>query len=413
MTVPLVHLRRGGRTGTADGSSGRPRAGTGRRAQGDHAGRRGRRPEVAATDTRAGSSFVWLFAIVAVLNLIGLLMVLSASAVTSLYDYGSPWYQFQRQFMWLSLGSVALLVTVRIDYRRVRRLAVPAVGLSVGLLVLVLVPGVGVDANGATRWLGYGPLSFQPSELAKLAMVLFAADLLARRGERVRHWRLGLVPVMVVFAPVALLFLLQPNLGTTIILATVLLVMLLVAGAPLKPLGLAVGVLTAGAALLAFAEPYRFRRLMAFRDPWADPLNTGFQTIQSQTGIANGGLLGTGLGEGRAKWGFLPEAHTDFIFAIIGEELGLLGALTVLGLFVALGLLGVRTALRAPDRFGMLLATGVTAWILVQAFVNIGAVVGVLPITGVPLPFVSAGGSSLLITMVGAGLLLNIARQGR
>jgi cell division protein FtsW len=300
--------------------------------------------------------------------------------------------------MWLSIGSVALLVALRIDYRRWRRFSGLLLAGSVGLLVLVLVPGLGVNVNGSSRWLGYGQLRIQPSEMAKLAVVLFVADLLARRGDKVRDWRLGLKPVMVVFSLVAVLFLAQPNLGTTVILATVVLIMLYVAGTPLRPLGITVGVLGVGAVILAFIEPYRFRRLMAFRDPWADPLNTGFQTVQSQTGIANGGLLGTGLGEGRAKWGFLPEAHTDFIYAIIGEELGLLG---------------VRVALRAPDRFGMLVATGVTAWILVQAFVNIGAVVGVLPITGVPLPFVSAGGSSLVFTMAAAGILLNIARQAR
>ena len=373
----------------------------------------GRRTEAAAPPARRRSSFAWLFAIVIVLNLIGLLMVLSASSVTALYEYGTPWYQFQRQFMWLALGSVALLVAMRVDYRRFRALAAPLLLVSIGLLVLVLVPGLGVNVNGASRWLGYGQLRIQPSEMAKLAVVLFAAHLLARRGDRVRDWRLGLLPVMVVFSVVAGLFLLQPNLGTTILLGAIVLVMLFVAGTPLRPLGITMAGLGLGAVVLAFIEPYRFRRLMAFRDPWADPLNTGFQTVQSQTGIANGGLFGTGLGEGRAKWGFLPDAHTDFIFAIIGEELGLVGALAIVALFVAFGLLGVRTALRAPDRFGMLVATGVTAWILLQAFVNIGAVVGVLPITGVPLPFVSFGGSSLLFTMIAAGLLLNIARQAR
>jgi cell division protein FtsW len=182
---------------------------------------------------------------------------------------------------------------------------------------------------------------------------------------------------------------------------------------PLKPLGLTAAAGGGAAVLFAVVEPYRYRRLMGFRDPWADPLNTGYQTIQAQVGVANGGLIGTGLGEGRAKWGFLPFPHTDFIFAVIGEELGLVGALTVIALFLALGVLGIRTALRAPDRFGMLLAAGVTTWILVQAFVNIGAVIGALPITGVPLPFVSFGGSSLLVLMAAAGLLLNVARHAR
>jgi cell division protein FtsW len=365
------------------------------------------------TATGSSSTYAWMFAVVAILNLLGLLMVLSASSVTSLDEYKTPWYLIQRQFLWVCIGTVALIVTLRIDYRRWRRWVGPVLVVAGGLMALVLVPGVGVGANGATRWLGYGPLTIQPSEMAKLAMIIFAADLLGRRAEKAYDWRLTLKPVMVVFGVFAVLLMLQPNLGTTIILATIVLVMLFVAGVPGKPLGVTVGLLVAGATFFAFAEPYRFRRLMAFRDPWADPLSTGFQTIQSQVGLANGGLLGTGLGEGRAKWGFLPEAHTDFIFAIIGEELGLLGALTVVALFLGFGLLGVRTALRAPDRFGMLLAAGITTWILVQAFVNIGAVVGVLPITGVPLPFVSFGGSSLLFTMAATGLLLNIARQAR
>jgi cell division protein FtsW len=392
----------------------RSRAGTPGGATRRTAGRDGRLLRSAdAPVSRRSSTYAWMFAVVAILNLLGLLMVLSASSVTSLDDYQSPWYLFQRQFVWLCLGSIALIAALRIDFHRWRRWVGLLLVIAGGLMALVLVPGVGVGANGATRWLGYGPLTIQPSEMAKLAVIVFAADLLGRRAERAHDWRLTLKPVMVVFGVFAILLMLQPNLGTTIILAAIVLVMLFVAGVPGKPLALTVGVLGAAATFFAVAEPYRFRRLMAFRDPWADPLNTGFQTIQSQVGLANGGLLGTGLGEGRAKWGFLPEAHTDFIFAIIGEELGLLGALTVVALFVGLGLLGVRTALRAPDRFGMLLAAGITTWILVQAFVNIGAVVGVLPITGVPLPFVSSGGSSLLFTMAATGLLLNIARQAR
>jgi cell division protein FtsW len=376
-------------------------------------GREGRLLRSADGEPRSSSTYAWMFAIVAILNLLGLLMVLSASSVTSLYEYGSSWYQFKRQILWLLLGSAALIVSLRFDYHRWRRLVNPLLLVSAGLMVMVLLPGIGRSANGASRWIGYGPVGVQPSELAKLAMIVFAADLLARRADKVHDWRVTLKPVMVVFAGFAALLMLQPNLGTTIILATIVLAILFVAGVAGKPLAVTVGVLVSGATAFAFLEPYRFRRLMAFTDPWADPLNTGFQTIQGQVGLANGGLLGTGLGEGRAKWGFLPEAHTDFIFAVIGEELGLLGALTVVALFVALGLLGVRTALRAPDRFGMLIATGVTTWILVQAFINIGAVVGVLPITGVPLPFVSFGGSSLLFTMAATGLLLNVARQAR
>jgi cell division protein FtsW len=389
-----VAARGRARSTPADGKQSRPRQG---------------RPPVG----RRSGLFVGLFALVVVLNLVGLLMVLSASAVDSYYEYGSAWYHFQRQFIWFFLGSVALLVTMRIDYRSWRRYTKVLLIGSIVLLMLVLVPGLGINVNGSSRWLGWGPVRIQPSEIAKLAVLLFAADLLARRSQRIHESRITIRPVMAVFGFVALLIMAQPNLGTTVILGVIVFVTLFVAGTPLRPLGL---LATAGAGLAtfaAFAEPYRVRRLMAFRNPWDDPLNAGYQTIQAQVGIAEGGLAGVGLGEGRAKWGFLPYPHTDFIFAIIGEELGFIGALTVVGLFVAFGVLGIRVALHAPDRFGMLLASGVTAWILVQAFVNIGAVVGALPITGVPLPFVSFGGSSLLVLMAATGLLLNVARQAR
>lgn len=376
----------------------------------------GRRPKARTPRPPTGrrsALFVGLFALVVILNLVGLLMVLSASAVDSYYEYGSAWYHFQRQFVWLLLGSVALLVVMRIDYHAWRRYSRLMLVVALGLLLLVLVPGLGLEVNGASRWLGWGPVRVQPSEIAKLAVLVFVADLLARRSHRIGNLRITMVPTLVVFGATAVLIMLQPNLGTTIILGVIVFAVLFVAGTDIKPLAAIGGALTVLAGLLAVAAPYRMRRLMAFRDPWKDPLNTGYQTIQAQVGIANGGLVGVGLGEGRAKWGFLPYPHTDFIFAIIAEELGLVGALTVVALFVAFGVLGIRTALRAPDRFGMLLATGVTAWILVQAFVNIGAVVGALPITGVPLPFVSFGGSSLLVLMAATGLLLNISRQTR
>jgi cell division protein FtsW len=268
-----------------------------------------------------------------------------------------------------------------------------------------------VGANGATRWIGYGPIAVQPSELAKLGILLFCADLLARRIHRIHDTRATLRPVLVVTGLAAALIMAQPNLGTTLVVVAIVVTLLFVAGAPLKKLGVLGAVGVGAAVLAAMAAPYRRARVLAFLDPWADPLNTGYQTIQAWAAIAEGGISGVGVGAGRAKWGFLPFAHTDFIFAVIAEELGLIGAVAVLGLFLALALLGVRTSLRAPDAFGTLLAAGVTGWFVMQAFVNIGAVVGVLPVTGVPLPFVSAGGSSLLASMAAAGMLLNVARQ--
>jgi cell division protein FtsW len=359
------------------------------------------------------TAYVVLLAIIAVLNLIGIVMVLSASSVVALRETGSSWFYFKRELTWVAVGTVVMLITLRVDYRRWRRLAVPFVVVAFVALVLVLHPSVGVTVNGSSRWLDLGALTVQPSEFAKLAMILFTADLVARRWNRRGETRLSLRPVLVVLALLAVPMLLQPNLGTTIVLGIIVFAMLFAAGIPSLPLA-AYGVVGAGGAVaLALGEGYRRRRLLAFVDPWADPLNTGYQTIQSQVSLASGGFLGVGLGASRAKWGFLPYAHTDFIFAIIGEELGLLGASVVVALFVGLGCIGIRAAVRAPDPFGRLLATGITTWFCGQAFVNIGAVIGILPITGVPLPFVSFGGSSLVAAMAAAGILLNITRRTR
>jgi cell division protein FtsW len=356
----------------------------------------------------------WLLAAIAtVLNMFGLVMVMSASSVIALDEYGSSWYFVTRQAAWAGVGAVALVLVARTDYHRWRRHATPLLLVALGFLLIVLVPGVGVGANGATRWIGVGSLTFQPAELAKFALLVWVADLLARRAALMRNSRATLRPVIVVLAVMATLLMLQPNLGTTIVLAAIALTLCFVAGAPLGPLAtwatLGIGAATA----LALAAPYRRTRILMFLDPWADPMDKGYQNIQALVGVASGGFFGRGLGASRAKWGFLPYAHTDFIFAIIGEELGLVGAAVVVGLFVLLVIIGVRVALHAPDRFGLLLAMGVTAWFGVQAFVNIGAVIGILPITGVPLPFVSAGGSSLLFTMAAGGLLLSVARQAR
>ncbi len=350
---------------------------------------------------------------VVALNFIGLVMVLSASSVTALDETGSSWYHFQRQGIWFTLALVGMVVTMRTDYRLLRRIAAPALVVAIAALVVVLIPNVGTASNGSQRWLVAGPISVQPSEIAKLAVVLFVGDLLARRAARIHETRLSLRPVLVVLSVVGALILMQPNLGTALVIAFTTFVMMFIAGVPLAPLAGWGALGTGAAAMLAMSADYRRARVLAFIDPWDDPLNTGYQTIQSLVGIANGGVWGVGLGNGRAKWGFLPFAHTDFIFAVVAEELGLIGALSVIALFVIIGLVGVRIALDAPDRFGTLVAAGITTWLVTQAFVNVGAVAGRLPITGVPLPFLSAGGSALVANMVAVGVLLNIARQAR
>ncbi|MBV9283016.1 MAG: putative lipid II flippase FtsW [Acidimicrobiia bacterium] len=366
----------------------------------------------ARSQSRSTPLFVLLAMDISALVVVGLVMVLSASSVQALRDFGSSWVVFQRQAMWMFIGGIALLIALRVDYRRWQKPAVPLVFVALGLLLVVLVPGLGVSVRGSSRWIGTGQFRIQPSEFAKLAILLFTADLLARRGSK-GDVRRALRPVLLVAGFAAVLVMAQPDMGTTLVLSCIVLSLLFVGGVELRTLGGVLGVAAGGALLLGLVESYRRARLFTFLHPWKDAGNTGYQIVQSLVGLASGHWTGLGLGASRAKWGFLPNAYTDFIFAIIGEELGLIGTLLVIGLFVAFAVFGVRTALKAPDRFGALLAAGITAWVVGQALINIGAVIGVLPVTGVPLPFISFGGSSLVITMGAAGILLNIARQTR
>ncbi len=389
----VIDLRPGSRPNRADGAT--PPASPARRRD------------------RLRRTHVGLLALVAALVALGLVMVLSASSVQSEVDNGSPWTYFARQALYAVVALGAFLFGYRTDYRFWRRVVVPVLGLSVALLVAVLVPGIGVEVNGARSWIGVGPLTFQPSELAKLALLLFLADLLTRRASRMHDTRTTLRPAVAVSALVLGLVMLEPDLGSAIVIGVIAFVVLFLAGTPLFELGMVsmLGLLSAAVATLS--KTYRRDRIFAFLDSGRDPNGIGYQLNQSFTGIASGGLTGVGLGASRAKWGFLPNAHTDFIFAIVAEELGLLGALVVIGLFVAFGVLGVRAAAQAPDRFGALVAAGITAWVLVQALVNIGGVIGLMPITGLTLPFISFGGTSLVITMAATGILTNIARHGR
>jgi cell division protein FtsW len=342
----------------------------------------------------------------------GLMMVLSSSSVDSLRIYGSSWVFFKRQVLWIILGSIALYTTLRIDYQFWRKWRMPLLVGSAALLFIVLIPGIGIKVSGSRRWLGFGSLNMQPSELAKFALLVFSADLLARRQHLLGNWRVGLAPVGAVFLAFALLVMLEPDMGTTMCMGAIVVAVLFVGGIPLKFMGRAgIGVVLA-ATFLAIVEPYRRARLMSFTHPFDDASGGGYQVVQSIIGIGSGGITGVGLGASTAKWGFLPNAHTDFIFAIIAEELGLVGAIAVVAMFVAFACIGVRTATRAPDQFGVLMASGITAWVVFQAFLNLGAVIGVLPVTGVPLPFLSQGGSSLVVLMAATGILANIARQG-
>jgi cell division protein FtsW len=355
-------------------------------------------------------TYVVLCATVAVLNVVGLVMILSASSVAALSNYGSSWYFFNRQLAWAFVGALAFVVAARVDYHTWRRIAPYLLAASFVLLVAVLLPGIGIVVDGSRRWLGYGPMRMQPSELAKLALLLFGADLLTRRTESLSDWR-AWSPVLTVGGALSFLVILEPDMDSTVVFGLIAVSMLLVAGARLKHLSLLVLGGVGLSALLAVAVPYRRARVFAFFDPWSDTSNTGYQIAQSLIALGSGGVDGVGLGAGRAKWMFLPNAHTDFIFAIIGEELGLIGCLIVLALFAGFGIVGYHVARNAPDRYGMLLAAGATTWVVGQAAINLAAVVGLLPVSGITLPFLSAGGSSLVFSMAGAGILANVARQ--
>jgi cell division protein FtsW len=351
--------------------------------------------------------------LVGVLCVFGLIMVGSASPLISIGLYGSPWAIFIRQAMYMGVGLVALLICSRVDYRKWRAIRGPLVGGTLVLLVVVLVPHLGVSAGGSSRWIGFGPLQLQPSELMKLALAVFAADLLTRRADRTSDPKMVIVPVLAMLAISGVLILKQPDMGTALVLSCIAFGILFLGGVPMGPIFKILGSFTALAIIVGLADPYRRDRILSYLNPGANKSGTGYQVWQSLIGLGTGHLFGLGLGGGREKYGTLPNAHTDFIFSVVGEELGLIGAVLLLGLFFALAWFGLRAATRAPDRFGSLLAVGIITWVTSQAIINIGAVVGVLPVTGIPLPFISFGGSSLIITMAAVGILVNIARHER
>ncbi len=353
-----------------------------------------------------------LLADVALLCVIGLVMVGSASSIISIDTYGTPYAILIREAMWMAIGAVALLLTVRVDYRRLRRFSPLLLLITFALLFVVLVPGLGVDAMGSSRWVGFGQFRLQPSELMKLALTFFAADFIARRLDEDATDRRIIGPLLLVTGFACILILAQPDMGTAMVLGCLALALLFVSGVRLGPVMKVMAALAALALIVAVASPYRRARLLSFLDPSAHGSGSGYQVVQSLIGLGSGHLFGMGIGGGQEQWGYLPNAHTDFIFSVIGEQLGIVGALFVLALLGGLVWLGIRAAMQAPDRFGALLALGLVAWMASETLINVGAVVGVLPVTGIPLPFISFGGSSLVITMAAAGILINVARQG-
>ncbi|SFL73098.1 stage V sporulation protein E [Pelosinus propionicus] len=353
--------------------------------------------------------FILFFAVIALLS-VGVVMVYSSSAVSAYVNFDDSYYFLKRQLIWVTLGITVMLVTLNVDYHVWRKFAKPTLLLTIVLLILVLVPGFGKVVNGARRWLGFGSLYLQPSEIAKLSMVLYSSASLARNQEKISSFIKGVVPQLLILLVIFGLILKEPDLGTALAIGGTVFILLFTAGARLShltSLGL-VGVTGIIAAILL--EPYRLKRLLAFNDPWADPLNTGYHIIQSLYALGSGGLFGVGLGRSREKFLYLPEPHTDFIFAILGEELGFIGTVTVILLFFLFAWRGFKIAISAPDIYGSLLAAGLTTMIIMQALMNIAVVTASMPVTGIPLPFISFGGSALIFTLFGVGILLNVSR---
>lgn len=353
--------------------------------------------------------FILFFTVIALLSF-GVVMVYSSSAVSAYVNFNDSYYFFKRQIIWVTLGMIAMLFAIHVDYHVWRKLAVPILIVTIILLILVLIPGLGKVVNGARRWLGFGSLYLQPSEIAKLGMVIFSSASLSRHQEKITNFMKGLAPQLLILLAVFGLILKEPDLGTALAIGGTVFIMLFTAGAKLShlaSLGL-VGVVGIIAAIIL--EPYRLKRLLAFNNPWADPLDTGYHIIQSLYALGSGGLFGVGLGRSREKFLYLPEPHTDFIFAILGEELGFIGTITVILLFFLFAWRGFKVAIGAPDLYGSMLAGGLTTMIIMQAMMNIAVVTASMPVTGIPLPFISFGGSALIFTLIGVGILLNISR---
>ncbi|MDH3500022.1 MAG: putative lipid II flippase FtsW [Acidimicrobiia bacterium] len=368
-----------------------------------------RRESARSTNSRLVSL---MLVIVGILAVIGLGATLSASSVPGLLSEANDnLVFFKRQIMWVVLGAITMFVASRVPYDWYRRLALPIFTVSVAGLIAVLL--FGIEQGGATSWIDLGPVALQPSEFAKFGTIVFLATVFTRKGLLLSDFNHFLVPVAATAGLTGLLVILEKDLGTTIIVGAAVITVLISSEAPLLftfTTGL-VGSLVAAA--LTLGERYRRERILCFLDPFSDPLGDCYQLGQSLLALGSGQMFGVGLGASRARWSYLPNAHTDFIFAIMGEETGFAGALMILLLFCALTVIGIVVSHRAPDSFGRMLAAGITGWLAAQAIVNIGGVVGIMPITGLPLPFVSVGGSALLTAMGAAGVLMNIAHSGK
>jgi cell division protein FtsW len=354
-----------------------------------------------------------LFASVATLVAIGLVMIYSASSAVAYSDHLDPAYYFKRQLIWLVVGGLIAYGAYRMDYHILKKAAPYLLLASILGVAIVLVPHVGIVVNGARRWIGASFFTLQPSEFAKLGLIVYLAAMLTQRGERIQQLTKGLVPLFVPVLLLALLVTREPDMGTASLLVMTAFAMFFAAGARIPHLAAVVAVILPPVALMVLKSSYQRARVLAFIDPWKDAQNTGFHIVQSLLALGSGGLLGAGLGASRAKFFYLPEQYTDFIFSVLGEELGLVGALAVVLLFVIFAYRAIRIAIAAPDRFGFFLVVGCASLVVIQAFVNIGVVTSSWPVTGVPLPFISFGGSSLIVNLVCFALIANVGRFRR
>ncbi len=352
-----------------------------------------------------------IFFIVAILVAVGIVMIYSASAIYANSRMGDSLYYLKRHLIYLIVGLVMMLAAMGTDMDKLRRLAKPAAMLAMILLVLVLIPHIGREMGGAKRWFKFGPVNFQPSEFAKIVIILYIADVAARKGSELRDFFRGFLPPMIVLGLIVGLTLLEPDLGTAVTIFMIAILMLYVGG--VKPAHITASILASLPVLylLLFSVSYRKKRMMAFLNPWADRRGTGFQIIQSFIALGSGGLFGVGLGQSRQKLFYLPASHTDFIFSIIGEELGFIGTASIVVLFTLFVWQGMKIVFRAPEMFEKLVSLGVVSLIAIEAIINVGVTAGALPTKGLPLPFISYGGSGLIFHLLAIGLLLNIAKK--
>lgn len=353
-----------------------------------------------------------ILAVTMILLVFGLVVLSSAGIVEGQKKFGSSYYYFNHQLLYGVLPGLGLmLLLAKVDYKFWKKVSLLVLFGALFLMVLVFMPKFGYDLKGATRWLNVGGFSFQPSEALKLSLVIYLAAWFGNRDERIKNWTYGMAPFLIVLSFVGLLLLLQPDIGTLIVVALISTAIYFFAGSPLKHF-LIIGTLIAAIiALMIVVEPYRFDRIKSYLDPSIDPRGISYQLNQSLIAIGSGGIFGVGFGKSIQKFGFLPEVINDSIFAIVAEELGFIGSMFLIGLFILLALLMIRTANSISDKFGKLLVMGMATWIVGQAFVNITAISGLVPLTGIPLPFVSYGGTAMMALLAGMGIVLNVARR--